>query len=113
VPSFPDPNARGVLTITISPTLDPSSPRFQEAETGCERLVPAGKALSPARQLQMKSRLLALAACMRAHGVPGYPDPTFTNGGVSQGFNHRDVDPSSPTFQAAQKTCESTRGNGG
>jgi hypothetical protein len=113
VPGFPDPDARGELTIVVSSTLNPSSPRFQRAEAGCQRLVPAGKGLSPARQLQLKTRLLAFAACMRAHGVPGYPDPTFSNGGVSQGLSRRDVDSSSPAFKAAQTTCQRTHGNGG
>ncbi len=56
----------------------------------------------------MKARLLAFAACMRSHGVPSYPDPKFSNGGVSQGYGPKDgVDPNSPIFQAAQKTCQS------
>ena len=54
----------------------------------------------------MKARVLAFAACMRSHRVPGYPDPTFSNGGVSQGYGPKTgVDPNSPIFQAAQKTC--------
>ena len=58
----------------------------------------------------MKQRLLAFAACMRSHGVPRYPDPTFSNGGVSQGFGPEDgVDSSSPAFREAQKTCEEER----
>jgi hypothetical protein len=110
VPSFPDPDATGTLTITVSPSLNPSSPLFQKAEADCQHLVPAGKRLSAARQQQAKQRALAFAACMRSHGVPKYPDPTFSNGGISQGINRRDVDPSSPSFQAAQKTCRSIGG---
>jgi hypothetical protein len=45
---------------------------------------------------------------MRSHAVPGYPDPTFSSGGVSQSLGRKNgIDPNSPVFQAAQKTCQS------
>ena len=107
VPNFPDPNAQGTLTITTSASLDPGSPVFRRAEAHCQHLLPPGKTLSQAQQQRMKAGALAFAACMRSHGVPGYPDPTFSNGGISQGFNRRSgIGPSSPIFQAAQKTCQ-------
>jgi len=111
VPNFPDPDANGTLTLTVSPSLDPSSPLFQAAEADCQHLLPARHPLSQARQQHMKQRLLAVAACMRSHGFPHYPDPTFGSGGmVSQGFGRSDgIDPNSPIFQAAQKTCQGKR----
>jgi hypothetical protein len=111
VPNFPDPDATGTITITTSPSLNPASPLFQKAEADCQHLVPPGKTLSPAQQQRMKKEALAFAACMRSHGVPGYPDPTFGSGGmVSQGFGRKNgVDPSSPIFQKAQKTCQAAR----
>jgi hypothetical protein len=107
LPNFPEPNAQGVITITVSTSLDPGSPLFQKAEADCARLIPAGKGPSPAMQQRMKRRILAFAACMRSQGV-NYPDPTFGPGGtVSQGFSRKSVDPNSPIFQAAQKACRS------
>ena len=110
VPNFPDPDAQGTITITVSASMNPSSPAFQRAVAACHHLIPsgseAGHTLSQAQQQQMKARVLAFAACMRSHRVPGYPDPTFSNGGVSQGYGPKTgVDPNSPIFQAAQKTC--------
>lgn len=106
VPNFPDPDAHGTITITVSTSLNPSSPLFEKAVGDCKHLLPAGTAPSPALQQRMKAGALAFAACMRSHGVPRYPDPTFSNGGVSQSISRRNgVDPSSPIFQAAQKTC--------
>ncbi len=111
VPNFPDPNAQGTITITVSSSLNPSSPLFQKAEADCQKLIPAGKGLSAARQQRMKERLLAFAACMRSHGVPHYPDPKFSNGGVSQGYGPKaGVDPN-PIFRAAQKTCQRDGGH--
>ena len=114
IPNFPDPDAQGTLTITVSPSLDPNSPLFEKAEADCRHLVPAGRPLSPARQQQMKQRLLVFSACMRSHGFPQDPDPIFAPGGmVSQSTSRRQVDPSLPIYQAAQKACQRNRGSGG
>jgi hypothetical protein len=109
VPRFPDPNAQGTLTITVSPALDPSSPLFQKAESDCGHLLPPAKGLSLAMQRRLKKGLLAFAACMRSHGLANYPDPKFGPGGmVSQGTSRSSgIDPNSPTYQAAQKACQS------
>jgi hypothetical protein len=40
---------------------------------------------------------------MRSHGVPDFPDPTFSNGNIGQ----RGIDPRSPQFEAAGKACAS------
>jgi len=113
VPNYPDPDAKGDITITSSPALNPSSPVFQKAQGECQHLIPAGKAPSQAQWQRIKEGVLAFAACMRSHGVPNYPDPTFSNGGVSQGYNARSgISQNSPIFQAAQKTCQSSH-NGG
>jgi hypothetical protein len=107
LPSFPEPNAQGEITITVTTSLDPGSPLFRSAAAHCQHLLPPGKGLNQAHQQRQRARVLAFAACMRAHGVPGYPDPTFGPGGaVSQGYGRADgIDSSSPIFQAAQKAC--------
>jgi hypothetical protein len=105
VPNFPDPDAQG--TITISTALNPSSPLFQKAEADCRNLIPPSKGPSPAQQQQHQEKALAFAACMRSHGVPHYPDPTFGSGGmISQSLSRSEGDANSPIFQAAQKACQ-------
>lgn len=47
---------------------------------------------------------LAHAECMRSHGVPDFPDPGPIHIDVK---THPDLDPTSPTFVAAQKSCVS------
>ena len=49
------------------------------------------------------SEALEFSQCMRAHGVSDYPDP---GPGGEVTFNNSDVNPSSPAFQAAQRTCQ-------
>src|SRR5579862_141226 len=52
-------------------------------------------------------RALKLSECMRANGVPNFPDP---NGqGVIQGSG---IDPNSSAFQKAQQTCAKKVGGG-
>ena len=51
------------------------------------------------------------SACMRAHGLPNFPDPN-SQGAISVGPGSG-IDPSSPKFQAAQKACQSVLPNGG
>jgi hypothetical protein len=48
---------------------------------------------------------------MRAHGLPDFPDPVFSNGGaritIGGGKKGGGLNPNSPVFQAAQKACQS------
>ena len=39
---------------------------------------------------------------MRSHGVPNFPDPSHGGGGIQLPSG---INPQSPAFQAAQKTC--------
>ena len=72
VPNFPDPSPGGRLP-NIPSDIDTSAPAFRSAEAACARLIPGGSATQNESD---KASLLALARCMRAHGVPNFPDPT-------------------------------------
>jgi hypothetical protein len=62
--------------------------------------------------LSMKTKNGAkFAACMRAHGVPNFPDPS-SNGTMTLGPNSG-VNLDSPKFRAAQQTCRKLLPNGG
>jgi hypothetical protein len=46
---------------------------------------------------------LKFAGCMRAHGVPNFPDPSAAGGiNIAPGSG---LNPQSPAFQAAQRAC--------
>jgi hypothetical protein len=54
------------------------------------------------------------SVCMRANGVPNFPDPQSTGRGMSLSIDSsRGIDPNAPRFKAAQKTCEKLLPNGG
>ena len=55
-------------------------PGWQAAVTACQRLAPAGLApealpLTEQQITSLRSELAKLAACMRSHGIAGFPSP--------------------------------------
>jgi hypothetical protein len=104
VPNFPDPvqtpsGHYGYRTHGI----DPNSAAFQGALLACNDLpspwTSTGQQLSPAQQ----QGWLNWAQCIRAHGVPDFPDPTFSGSEV----HDSGVELSSPQFQSAVDACKS------
>ena len=88
--------------------------RLVEAVVGRERrnddidwrrhnAAPAGSD-SPSSQTQLQQDALQYARCMRANGVPNFPDPNAGGGFLFHTGNG--VDPSSPAFQAARAKCQ-------
>jgi hypothetical protein len=57
----------------------------------------------PAPQAPSLAVQLKYAQCMRANGVPKYPDPNGSTEGTS--FIALGIDPNSPVFQNADKAC--------
>lgn len=121
IPNFPEPQVSQHGNSTSIKMAVPAgvgqNPRFKAASQACRKLLPGGgpgshRVMSPAEQAQY----LKVAACIRSHGVPNFPDPTFSGGGVH--IDRRGLDMSSPTFKAAVRACESLipggiHGNGG
>jgi hypothetical protein len=105
VTNFPDPNGQGLITIHSGEGIDPGSPAFRSARTTCDKLLPNGGQPTPAQIAQQQQKLLAFSACMRAHGIKDFPDPS--NGGLRIHVQPgSDIDPSNPTFQKAQQACK-------
>jgi hypothetical protein len=114
VPNFPDPKSNGSGGMMIQSTpghtsvngVSVNGPAFQSAMQACRSKLPNGgqpQRLSPERRQQM----LQFSQCMRAHGITGFPDPTFGSGGGAQLRIDKTtgINPNSPAFQAAQKAC--------
>jgi hypothetical protein len=53
-----------------------------------------------------QTELLQLAQCMRAHGVPTFPDPSATEGTLGAMVSAAGIDLQSPTVQAALAACK-------
>ncbi len=80
-------------------------PAVKAAEKACKAYLPGGAGPPPPISAAQRKAMLANAQCMREHGVPNFPDPTFPGqGGVAIGLG-KGVNPASPVFQAAAKSC--------
>jgi hypothetical protein len=109
VPDFPDPDSDGNFNI------DGNSVTSQEtvANQVCNHLLNVGTALNAAQTQHALGQLVKYAQCMRAHGVPNFPDPQLTDGGIGvpSGFTFdtsgRNLDQKSRQYQAASKACQS------
>jgi hypothetical protein len=112
VPNFPEPQISSngnehKIAMRVTPGIS-GNPHFNSAQQACKKLLPGGgpgegsnHQISP----QEQSEYLRAAACIRTHGIPSFPDPTFSGGGVhvsQKGFN-----PRSPQVHAAEEACQS------
>jgi hypothetical protein len=66
-----------------------------------------GGATQPASSNQATA--LKFAQCMRANGVPDYPDPTSNNQPI-HASSGSDLNPANPTYQAASTLCTNKSG---
>ncbi len=113
-PNFPDPEISSSgggtsvrLRVTPSSGIDPGSPTFKAAQQACRAFAPGespGSSSGPQLNAQEQAQVLKLAACIRRHGEPNLPDPSFAGGGVHLPPS---VDAHSATFKAAEQACES------
>ncbi len=103
VTTFPDPSSKGV--IHLGGGVDMNSPTFKSAQAACQNLSPKGGQPTPAQQAQLMQQLLTFSRCMRAHGIPDFPDPS--NGGHFDlnGGAGSDLTPNNPKFVTAQNVC--------
>ena len=117
VPNFPDPVAGGGFQFPISSGFNPFAPAAAAAQHDCRSLLPAGGKGPGEASAQQKAQVLALAQCMREHGVTGFPDPISsppTNpAGYSIMFGQpgafiavpSTINPQTPTFRHAATAC--------
>jgi hypothetical protein len=109
IPNFPDPDSSGQIPKETARQLGVSDSVLASATYACRNLNPANKAvvLSPAQQRQVLSNGLKVARCMRAHGVPKFPDPTMGPDGPSfvVSISRDNFSPSSPQILAKGRAC--------
>ncbi len=113
VSGFPDPIAgpNGAVGLPLTVTGDGSlmaggktfaGPAVRSAERACKAYLPPTGGPPPQVAAALRRQQLAFARCMRAHGVPSFPDPTFSGGPnvLPAGIN-----PQSPAFRSAARVC--------
>jgi hypothetical protein len=104
IPNFPDPdvNGEGEVRSVLPEGVDKT--KVKEAQQKCKQYLPNGGA-PPKTDPKRLAQLRKFAKCMREHGVPNFPDPDASGGGLMVDGDRPGLDPESPTFQAAEKAC--------
>ncbi len=121
VPNFPDPKTTGNGAMLIQSSngqmavngVTVNAPAFQSAMQACHTDLPGGGRPAPLSASRRDSAL-KFSQCMRAHGLTGFPDPSFARGGVQIRIPDKNgLSPNSPAFKAAQQACGSLLGKAG
>ena len=102
-----------VLSSTDQLTVDGvtfSGPALKKAQAACKEFLPGGSGPPPALTAQERRQGLELATCMRAHGVPNFPDPGSAPGPGTANKQSLIGESSSPAFQHAVTVCGHGRG---
>jgi hypothetical protein len=115
VPNFADPKVSG-QTVRMGSPRTIESPAFQSALHSCQSLLPKGAPSSEASSPQEQARILGVSACMRKHGISGFPDPSTSppnpagnsailgRGGYYLAIP-KSIDTNAPAFKRAAGAC--------
>ena len=103
IPGWPDPNSQGFFDKSKLRPLGLNVARVRALEEGpCNMPLPShqGYTITPAD----RADYLRAAACMRSHGFPDFPDPTFPSDDVRLTIPSS-INTNSSKFKSAATTC--------
>lgn len=113
----PSVDSNGVIHITWDPSIPGGYNGTHKGGQGnegpgqyCRRYLSAAQTALRGGEQHVKlspGALLKFSECMRANGIPDFPDPTGSGLSMSMGG---DLNPSNPTFQHAGKICQAKTG---
>ncbi len=107
VPGFPDPSGGGAFDGSAIKHLVVGRSQMRAAQSACIHLLPNGIVpTAPGYTITRADRIdyLKAAACMRRHGIPDFPDPTFPSNGVKFTIPSS-IDQNSPRVRSALPVC--------
>jgi hypothetical protein len=111
VPKYPDPSsgnelANGLPKISVQ-QLGVSTSQYQAAQSACAHLLPNGGQQTQPQSQRDLAAMRTYAQCMRTHGVPTWPDPTYdpTAGWGFDLTNVHGFDPNSTTIDNKMNIC--------
>ncbi len=105
LPNWPDPTSGGVFDKSKLRQTGYSVSQVRAVEDGpCKHLLPSGPPQGPTITAADRTDYLKAAACMRSHGYPDFPDPTFQNNTVRADVPSS-INQDSPRFKSAAEIC--------
>jgi len=102
-PGFPDPQPNGDLLIN-GPKDHLNGALMNRASKACQHLMPLGPPMTAAQQRKVTAEALKFVACMRAHGLPTFPDPKVDSHGIEVQVP-QGVAQNSAVLKSAQQAC--------
>jgi hypothetical protein len=103
-PGFPDPQPNGNLLISGSKD-HLNGALMNKASKACQHLMPLAPPMTAAQRQKLVARTLKFVACMRAHGLPTFPDPKVDSRGIELQIPEG-VAPNSAVLKNAQQACK-------
>jgi hypothetical protein len=105
LPDWPDPTSSGVFDKSKLRQTGYSVSQVRAVEDGpCSHLLGGTSSPGPTITPADRTDYLKAAACMRSHGFPDFPDPTFESNNVQTNIPSSINRDSSP-FKRAASTC--------
>jgi hypothetical protein len=89
-----------------------SPTKMRAAMQACHKYAPGSGGENRRLDPEALAQARRFAQCMREHGVTDFPDPDPNGGLEIERKKGSDLAPDKPTFQEAQKACESLMGGG-
>jgi hypothetical protein len=110
VSNFPDPKVTqhgdSTAVAMVVPSQFASSPHFKTAESACKGILPMPNSAQMAAQQQAhKQDMLDFTACLRNHGLTGFPDPNAQGDLTPQMLTAAGIDLHAPKVLAAGIAC--------
>jgi hypothetical protein len=110
---YPDPSRSGTFDKTKLTTqqLGVGASVIRSAGNACQRLYPTSSQSSQTQDQTMMAAMFKFARCVRAHGVPNWPDPVAESDPGqpnTPGFprNMPNINQDSPQVKKATRTCQ-------
>ena len=108
VTNFPDPAGSGGIPKLSAQQLGVGTRELQAAQSACALLLPNSggpHGLSAAQVQQLASGMRSFARCMRAQGVPSWPDPSTDSEGSAVFYLEGKIDIRAPQIVSKVRAC--------
>ncbi|MFE4668035.1 hypothetical protein ACFRI7_35725 [Streptomyces sp. NPDC056716] len=113
VPEFPDPQQADGGVRMDAGGVDTNSAEFQGAMEACRDQAPQAQGQEQGGEPLDPTKVAAWAECIRANGVPNFPDPEINGGQMGLDFAGAGLSMADPAFQQARSACQDKWPGGG